>query len=117
MDACAPHVAELTERLRPDVLAVHDRRIAADSYGEVPLVVSGHFHKASESVENGTRVLTIGSTGATGLGSFSIEDDLAYEGEILHFVDGNLRLVDSFSLQGVTGNYSIERRVMTDVEP
>ena len=79
----------------------------------MPLVVSGHFHEQSESIENGTRVLTVGSTGATGIGSFTVDDDLAYEGEILHFVRGELRLVDYFSLEGVSGNYRIERRIIT----
>jgi Icc-related predicted phosphoesterase len=112
----APSVERLVRRERPDVLAVHDRRLATDAFGSVPLVVSGHFHERSESIEDGTRVLTVGSTGATGIGSFMVDDDLAYEGEILHFVDGELRLVDYFSLEGVTGNYRIERQIITPTD-
>ena len=114
----APAVERLVEREDPDVLAVHDRRIGIDAFGAVPLVVSGHFHEQSESIEDGTRVITVGSTGATGIGSFTIDDDLAYEGEILHFARGELRLVDYFWLEGVSGNYRIERRVIpTASEP
>jgi predicted phosphodiesterase len=109
----APSVARLVTSEDPDVLAVHDRRIAADAFGSLPLVVSGHFHKQSESIEKGTRVLTVGSTGATGIGSFTVDDDLAYEGEILHFARGELRLADYFWLEGLSGNYRIERRIIT----
>ena len=41
------------------------------SQGHVPLIVSGHLHKNSAVRKNGTLVLTVGSTGATGLGSFT----------------------------------------------
>ena len=38
----APEIGRLVERARPDVLAVHDPRLASEAYGHVPLVVAGH---------------------------------------------------------------------------
>jgi predicted phosphodiesterase len=105
-------VARMVRREKPDVLAVHDERIAEDAIGSVPLVVSGHVHETTLHEADGTLVLTVGSTGATGLGAFTIDDDRAYEAEVLHFVDGELRIVDSFSLRGLSGSYTVERRVV-----
>ena len=113
--AFAPQVARLTRELDPDVLAVHDHRIAADASGSVPLVLAGHTHKRSSSIEKGTRVLTVGSTGASGLGSFTVDAGGAYEAQVLHFVDGALRIVDYLSLRGLSGSYTIERRVVDPV--
>ena len=61
---------------------------------------------------DGTRLLTVGSTGATGLGSFVVDDNLAYQAQLLHFVDGELRVLDYLSLQGISGNYTIQRTVI-----
>jgi 3',5'-cyclic AMP phosphodiesterase CpdA len=108
----ADDVARMTRRERPDVLAVHDERIAADTLGAVPLVVAGHVHSTSSAETDGTLVLTVGSTGATGLGAFTVDDDLAYQAEVLHFVDGELTIVDSFSLRGLSGSYVVERHVV-----
>jgi predicted phosphodiesterase len=112
-DAQAPRVARLTEQERPDVLAVSTVRQAADSFGSVPLVVTGNTHKRSERVVGPTRVLTVGSTGATGLGSFTVESSLPYEAELLHFRDAQLVTLDYVVLQGVSGNYTVSRTVVT----
>jgi len=116
-DADSARVARLVRRHDPDVLAVHDRRLAAAALGDVDLVVGGHYHERSERVERGTRVLTVGSTGATGLGSFTVTDDLAYEAQVLHFVDGELVSVDYLALDGLSGNYRIDRRIAEPPEP
>ena len=67
----ADEVGDLVRRRRPDVLAVAGLSLADDSLGAVPLVISGDIHERSEHEEEGTRLLTVGSTGATGLGSFT----------------------------------------------
>ena len=77
-----------------------------ESMGEVPLVICGDIHERSEREEEGTRVLTVGSTGATGLGSFTVEEDRPYEAEILHFVDGRLVSLDYVTVKGPTGAFT-----------
>ncbi|HZI37463.1 MAG TPA: metallophosphoesterase, partial [Acidimicrobiia bacterium] len=67
--AAAPEVTARVRALRPDVLAVHDPVLGETSQGHVPLIVAGHSHKSTAARRNGTLVLTVGSTGATGLGS------------------------------------------------
>ncbi len=109
----SPAVASRASAERPEVLAVHDRRLAEDAIGKVPVVVVGHLHQRGWSREGGTLVLTVGSTGATGLGSFTIETHSPYEAELLHFRQGKLEVVDYVTLRGVSGEFSVDRRLAT----
>ena len=113
-EASAPAVGSLTRRLDPDVLAVHDVRQATDAFGDVPLVVAGHTHQRQEEVRDGTRVLIVGSTGATGLGSFTVETEHPYEAEVLRFDGHRLIAVDYLTVEGIGGSFTLERRL---VEP
>jgi predicted phosphodiesterase len=105
----AGEVADLVAEEQPDVLAVHNLLQAADVGGEVPLVVGGHNHRRSSREDDGTLLLTVGSTGATGVGSFTVEQDHPYEAEVLRFVDGELIGVDYLTLSGVQGEFTIDR--------
>lgn len=106
----AEAVARLVRRRRPDVLAVHDLRQAGETAGQVPLVLAGHAHERSSQERDGTLVLTVGSTGATGLGSFTAESDLAYEAQILHFDQDRLAALDYISLTGLDGSFVVDHR-------
>lgn len=115
--ALAGGVADEVRELEPDVLAVHDSRQAAESSGLVPVVVAGHTHRRSHSEVDGTHVLTVGSAGATGLGAFTVETDLAYEAQILRFDGGRLVAVDYVTVRGVSGDFTLERRLIAAPEP
>jgi predicted phosphodiesterase len=69
----------------PDIVAVHDDRMAEDVAGEVPLVISGHFHQASFRYLDGTLFLRIGSTGGAGANVFVTGSGVPLSAEILHF--------------------------------
>lgn len=103
-EATAAEVAELV----PDVLAVHDSRLAEASYGSVPLVLAGHYHRRIVEEVDGTTVLSVGSTGATGL-KFFVEAERNYEAEILYFRDGEAVAVDYVSFSGLGSDFEIER--------
>ncbi|MGH2775709.1 MAG: metallophosphoesterase family protein [Actinomycetota bacterium] len=105
-------VAEAVEELTPDVLAVHDERLAEDSYGQVPLVISGHTHERDLRIEEGSIQLVVGSTGATGLGSFTIEADLPYEAQVIYFRDGLPSAVDYVSFKSLGSEFDIQREVL-----
>ena len=111
----AERVAEVVEAEDPDVLAVHDARQASASTGAVPLVVAGHTHERSERVEDGTRLLTVGSTGATGLGAFTVDTDHAYEAQVLRFDGTDLVAVDYLTVSGIGGDFVLERRLVEPV--
>ncbi|MGH8574168.1 MAG: metallophosphoesterase family protein, partial [Gammaproteobacteria bacterium] len=80
----AAEVREAVVESRPEVLAVHDLRLAAESMGEVDVVLAGHTHERAVNELSGTMVLVVGSSGATGLGSFLVETDIPYQAEIVY---------------------------------
>ena len=112
-DSQAPRVESLVRSLKPDVLAVSTLRQAAGSIGQVPLVVTGNTHRRSERIQGTTRVLTVGSTGATGIGSLTVDTALPYEAEVLHFRNRRLVTIDYVVLKGVSGSYTIDRSVIS----
>ena len=99
-------------RNRPELLAVHDARLAEEAIGDVPLVLAGHTHKRTIERRDGTLIMTVGSTGATGLGSFIVEADLTYEAEVIYFRDGAPVAYDYISLSGLGGDFNVERRTI-----
>ncbi|MDQ3985296.1 MAG: metallophosphoesterase [Actinomycetota bacterium] len=111
-EAEAPRVADALLESSSDVLAVHDVRLAEQSFGDVPLVLAGHTHERSLDEINGTFVLTVGSTGATGLGSFLVEADLPYEAEIVHFTGAEPKFVDYVSFSSFATEFEVERTAL-----
>jgi predicted phosphodiesterase len=111
-DELSPGVLALVRRDEPDLLAVHDLRQAEDVPGWVPVVVAGHTHERSSTEEEGTILMTVGSTGATGLGSFLVETQLAYEAQVLRFDGARLVAVDYVTLRGVSGDFTVQRQVI-----
>ena len=77
-------------------------------------MISGDIHKRSEKDVDGTRLLTVGSTGATGLGSFTRSDDRPYEAEVLHFVNGHLTVLDYVTVKGPSGAFTVDRVIYGD---
>jgi predicted phosphodiesterase len=109
-------VAEAVADESPDVLAVHDRRMALASLGQVPLVLAGHDHRKVHEVVEGTRVLAVGSTGATGIDHFTVEGDRPYEAEIVYFRAGRAIAVDYVRFEGLGDDFEIERDVLEPIE-
>jgi Icc-related predicted phosphoesterase len=105
-------VALAVVRNDPDVLAVHDSRLAARSDGLVPLVVAGHSHTRGFEVRDETLFLTVGSTGATGLTSLTVEADRFYEAEILYFEGDSLVAIDYVTLRGLGEDFTLDRNTL-----
>ena len=102
-------VALEVARQNPDILAVHDRRLAERSDGLVPLVLAGHTHERGYEERDGTLFLTVGSTGATGLTSLTVEADRTYEAQILYFESDELVAIDYVSLRGLGEDFTLDR--------
>ena len=95
----------------PDILAVHDDRMAEALAGSVPLVISGHFHHAGARESNGTIYLRAGSTGGEGFTVFS-EEGLPLSLQVLHLTrEAPHRLVawDVIEQSPQTGSLTLER--------
>jgi predicted phosphodiesterase len=107
-----PRVAQAVAREVPDVLAVHHPLLAQASLGRAPLVLAGHRHRQASRQSKGTLLLQVGSTGATGLGSFIAEADLPYQAEIVYFRDGRAVSLDYVSFKGLGNDFEIERRTL-----
>jgi predicted phosphodiesterase len=122
-EAVAEDVAEAGEALAvrmaaevtpPDVLLVHDGRMADAVVGEVPLVLSGHFHEFAASLEEGTLRLRSGSTGGGLLDTFANEEAVPLEAQILYFSGTPARLyaVDRVALDPDTREISVARELI-----
>lgn len=110
--ALTDEVRDQVRDARPDLLAVHDPAQADDALGAVPVVVAGHVHERRQDWIDGTLVLTLASTGATGLGTFTVQTARAYDAEVLRFLDGELVAVDHLSVAGVDGAFTLERTLV-----
>jgi predicted phosphodiesterase len=72
----------------PDIVAVHDERMAEDAAGLVPLVASGHFHVNEAAVTDGTLFLQVGTTGGAGPAGGFVADgqpQVPLSAEVLYF--------------------------------
>jgi predicted phosphodiesterase len=107
----------------PDIVAVHDDRVAEPLAGRVPLVVSGHYHEESARVIDGTLFLRAGTTGGAGPISFTAEGGIPLSAEILYFdqptgADGDAggRLVawDVVEQDPATGNLTVTRHLVEE---
>jgi len=97
---------------RPDLVAIHDDRMAEAWAGLVPLVVSGHFHEGEDRSFDGTFFLRVGSTGGGGLEGLAGNELAA---EILYFEGQPPGLVayDVVELDPDTGNLTVRRNLTT----
>ncbi len=113
-----PVVAKDVDALQdpPDLVAVHDDRMAESVAGRVPLVISGHFHETSARVENGTLYLRIGTTGGSGAGIFR-GFDIPFTAEILYFSrEEHPRLIayDVIEQQPDSGDLTVKRITLSE---
>jgi predicted phosphodiesterase len=117
LDQAGRALAETLADEVPDVLAVHDDRMAAPMAGRVPLVLSGHFHRFGTEVVDGTLFLRVGSTGGGGLDTFLVDEPLPLAAEVLYFdgVPARLVAVDRITLEPTTRELRAERELVTDL--
>jgi len=101
----------------PDMVAVHDDRMAEALAGRVPLVVSGHFHEERAQVRDGTLYLQVGTTGGAGLETFTREGGIPLSAEILYFragTDPALVAYDTIRQFPESGDLTIERNLVPE---
>jgi predicted phosphodiesterase len=111
-------VADAIDRqaLRPDVLLVHDGRLATYARGHVPTILDGHLHRFGTEVVNGTRTLQSGTTGAAGPDNFRAEDPPPADAEVLYFDPHTRRpvAVDRISVRLPGSSFSVERLLLPE---
>ena len=100
-----------------DLVAVHDDRMAEAVAGQVPVVISGHFHETSASVGNGTLFLRIGTTGGSGAGIFRGLEDVPFTAEVLYFSreeDPELIAYDVIEQLPDSGSLTVQRITVSE---
>lgn len=112
----ASAVAAAVRTEAPAVLAVHDHRLAGESIGLVPLVLSGHYHRQIFEVQRGTRILGVGTTGASGFKSFTLEARMDYEAQIVYFRGSRAVALDYVTVTGLGGDFQVQRRLLEPLE-
>jgi len=97
----------------PDIIAVHNRIMAKDLIGSVPLILHGHDHSYRLTVEKGTVIDDAGTTGAAGIRGID-DKGAAYSASISYWKKGpqgtmKLHAIDSIKINGGEGSLTIDR--------
>jgi Icc-related predicted phosphoesterase len=99
----------------PDILAVHDPRLAASLMRIVPVIFTGHTHEAAIEEKDGTVIINPGSTGASGLRFLedTKESDQIYTLSIVYINSKTKRVtaIDSIQVTGLSGEFSLTRQL------
>lgn len=105
---------------KPDIVAVHDERMAESIAGSASLVISGHLHKAAFRIDQKTIFCRVGTTGGDGLVALSGTNETPYSAQILYFSQSSPHELVAYDLvegqPGVTAvkSVKIERHVVKD---
>ncbi|HEX6263016.1 MAG TPA: metallophosphoesterase family protein [Actinomycetota bacterium] len=110
-------VSEEVSAASPDLLVVHDDRMAEASIGLVPVVASGHFHQTTARVVEGTILLRVGTTGAGGLDTFTAPQPIPLSAQLLYFDGDPVQLVawDTVLLDPITRDLTVRRHLPTEI--
>ena len=97
----------------PDVLLVHDPKLATYAVGHVATVLDGHLHAFGTSVANGTRMLTTGTVGGAGPDGLRSRRPLPYTAEVLYFDPVTRRpvAVDRITVGPFESSFSVDREL------
>jgi predicted phosphodiesterase len=106
----------------PDIIAVHNRIMAENLIGSVPLILHGHDHKYILTTKGRTIIDDAGTTGAAGLRGIT-KKGVPYSASILYWQKNAagklvLQAIDSISIDGTKGKFSLERHAYnTEASP
>jgi predicted phosphodiesterase len=104
------------QAVRPDVLLVHDGRLATYARGHVATILEGHLHRFGTEVVNGTRTLMSGTTGAAGPDNFRAQDPPPAAAEVVYFDPHTRRpvAVDRITVRLPGSSFSVERLLLPE---
>lgn len=99
---------------RPDILAVHNHRIARQLAGKAPVILHGHDHRLSVEEDSGSVFIDAGSSGASGLRRLQ-GDRTPYSVVIQYYSPegGKMKLLaaDTITVQNLGSGFHVQRHV------
>ncbi|MCL6478831.1 MAG: metallophosphoesterase [Peptococcaceae bacterium] len=99
---------------QPDILALHNHRIAQLLAGKAPVILYGHDHKLSVEENKGSIMIDAGSAGAAGLRRLQ-GDKTPYSVVIQYYapVEGKMKLLaaDAITVKNLDSGFHVERHV------
>jgi predicted phosphodiesterase len=98
-------------RHAPDVLLLHNYRVAEPLAGLAPVILYGHDHNARVSRTDGSVLVNAGTTGAAGVRYFTVADPPPYTAALLSFQPGappRLVSVDQIEVRQPAGGFTIQ---------
>jgi predicted phosphodiesterase len=103
---------------RPDVLLVHDGRLAAYARGHVATILTGHLHSFNTEVVNGTRTLQTGTVGAAGPDGLRSSGPPTQTAEVLYLdrVTRRPLAVDRITVRALESSFSVDRVLLPEGE-
>lgn len=105
---------------QPDILALHNNRIARRLAGKAPVIVYGHDHKLSVEEKEGSVMINAGSSGAAGLRRLQ-GDRTPYSVVIQYYApfDGKMKLLaaDTITIKNLSSGFHVERHIFGKEAP
>jgi predicted phosphodiesterase len=121
VDDSEPQLADLQSRIRavaprlhppPDVLVVHNYRVAEALAGMAPVILYGHDHRLRIAEKAGSVLVDAGTTGAAGARYFTTPAPPPYTAVLLAFRRGprpRFLSADLFTLREPDDSFTVER--------
>lgn len=99
---------------KPDILALHNHRVARELAGKAPVILFGHDHRLAVDEDRGSILIDAGSTGAAGLRRLQ-GDKTPYSVVIQYYAPegGKMKLLaaDSITVKNLDSGFHVERHV------
>ncbi|MBS4024902.1 MAG: metallophosphoesterase [Clostridia bacterium] len=107
-------------QLKPDILAVHNHRLAHELAGVAPMIMHGHDHKVAITERDETIILDAGTTGASGIRGLQTVNETPYSVLLLYFKVEEERIViltavDVFKVHNLRTGFTLERTVLNKI--
>lgn len=99
----------------PQVILVHNHRLARSLDGLAPVILYGHDHRPAVSRTPVSVLIDAGTTGAAGARYFQVREGVPYSAAILHFSrerPGHLLAADLLQVRGPEGEFALQRYML-----
>lgn len=97
----------------PNLVAVHNLKMATPIIGKVPLIIHGHDHKYNLTTSESTVINDAGTTGAAGIRGLTAKG-ADYSAAIIYWQKNDtsalkLKAIDAIKINGTEGKLTVER--------